>query len=200
MGISLWLVPPADVAARLRRIMNMETKTSGTSFPHFPPHVTLATVKTSPEAWDTLSNAIPTHQSTIPVTFKAVKTGDTYFMSLYVEVHDTGKLHELREHLKESLSPMPVPPIPHLSLFYIDDEKPEERVEMMEELIHTNRIVERGQDNVALDCSLPSTQDVMDDDLISGFIGAEIWIVKCDGPPNTWLSNTPLDPIKLLAE
>lgn len=183
--MSLWLVPPRDVAAKLRTIMDMKTPTakSPSSFPHFEPHITLCTVPSSTDVAE-LCAAIPKDQPVVPVDFKAVKVGQQYFMSVYVTVHDRGELATLREALKDELGEGSCPPVAHVSLFYIDDSEPEERAKMADRLRGEERIV-LGSDGVALDCSpdAPSRERV----LLSAFDGAEIWVAVCDGPVPTWV-------------
>jgi 2',3'-cyclic-nucleotide 3'-phosphodiesterase len=181
----LWLVPPNDVTDKLRTIMDMKTPShkSPSSFPHFHPHITLATV---PSDFDlkSLRQAVPVDQAALPVTFKAVEVGDKYFMSVYVTVNQNGLLGLLREHLVEALGESTVPPKAHVSLFYIDDSEPEERTKMMDELVKQKRIVDVGDERVALDCSeVPGTRS---EDVLDEFLGGEIWLVLCDGPVETW--------------
>ncbi|PSS35622.1 hypothetical protein PHLCEN_2v1445 [Hermanssonia centrifuga] len=183
MNVGLWLVPPADIAARLGQFMSLKPGIlkSASSFPHFPPHINLATVPTdSGGLYEELYSLIPRDYSAIPVTFKAVKIGGDMFPSLHVEIHDTGSLRVLRSIIANKLSEKSDEDPPRLALFYLHDDEPEERTRFMEELIHANRIVERGPDGVALDCTKPLAQDITDDDLVSGFVGGEIWIVRYD--------------------
>ncbi|KAJ3548158.1 hypothetical protein NM688_g5328 [Phlebia brevispora] len=189
MGISLWLVPPRDVAAKLRVIMDMKTASyrSPSSFPHFEPHVTLCTVPSSTEISE-LCSAIPKDQSVVPVTFKAVEVGPIYFMSVYATVHHKGELNALREALKAKLGEKAIPPVSHVSLHYIDDSEPEERTKLFDQLREEGRIVDLGKDSVALDCSLisPAANSSQAKDLVSEFAGGEIWVAVCDGPVPTW--------------
>lgn len=166
----------------------MKTKTSTfkspSSFPHFEPHVTLVTVPSSTPLSE-LRAAVPNNQPVVPVSFRSVDVGDKYFMSVYVTVHHAGELSTLRENLKESLGEQVVPPLAHVSLFYIDDSEPEERTKVAEQLRQDGRIVDKGKDQVALDCSERPSGDA-GKDLVDGFDGGEIWIALCDGPVQTW--------------
>jgi len=97
----------------------------------------------------------------------------------------------LRDHLKEKLGENAVPPLAHLSLFYIDDEDAGLRQTVVDRLKEDRRAAEvvdskdGSVKGVELDCSPGDERNV---DLIRGFTGSEIWIVLCDGPPNTWES------------
>lgn len=184
-GLSLWLVPPSDVADKLQTIMRTKTTTykSPSSFPQFHPHVTLATVP-STTAVEELRAAVPKNQPTIPVTFKAAEVGDKYFMSVYVTVYQNGVLGVLRDALTKALGEDKVPPMAHVSLFYIDDSEPEERIKLMHKLEKQGRIVERVDGRVGLDCSKVATSEP--GDIIEAFDGAEIWVALCDGPVETW--------------
>lgn len=167
----------------------MKTKTptykSPSSFPHFEPHVTLATVPSS-MSHDALRAAIPAHQPAVPVSFKSVEVGDKYFMSVYVTVHHSGELDTLREALKASLGEKAVPPVAHVSLFYIDDSEPEERTRAFDILRKQGRIVEKGEGKVALDCYDGAGSTGRQEDVVDGFDESEIWIAVCDGPVETW--------------
>ncbi|EKM55047.1 uncharacterized protein PHACADRAFT_255378 [Phanerochaete carnosa HHB-10118-sp] len=167
----------------------MRTKTSTfkspSSFPHFEPHVTLATVPSSTPL-DELRAAIPKDQPAVPVSFKSVDVGNKYFMSVYVTVYHAGGLDALREDLKKSLGERVVPPLAHVSLFYIDDSEPEERTKVVEQLKRDGRIVDKGEDKVALNYSEQHLESG-EDDAVDGFDGGEIWIALCDGPVPTWI-------------
>ncbi|THH27052.1 hypothetical protein EUX98_g7136 [Antrodiella citrinella] len=186
MGTSLWLVPDFETESpRLERIMSQKTDTakSPSSFPHFHPHVTLATVPSStPES--VLRSAIAASQPRVPVKFRSVDVGDKYFMSVYVTAQRTPELVQLREHLSKTLGDKTVPPVAHLSLFYIDDSDVAERVKIAASLREQGRVIdgpERG--SVQLDCT---EGDARGEDLLGGIAGHEIWIMECDGPVETW--------------
>ena len=149
-GISLWLVPTPEQTTLLKRIMAIKRSlpNSPSSFPDFQPHITLATTPTAAG----LKEAVPDNQHSICPKFRSVDVGDKYFMSVYARVHDTGALAELRQHLRARLGDAAVPPIPHVSLYYIDNADAGEREKVREELKNKGRIVERA-DGVALDCS-----------------------------------------------
>lgn len=162
--------------------MKTPSARSPSSFPRFEPHITLCTVPSSTNISDLLA-AIPKAQAAVPITFKSVEVGDKYFMSVYVTVHHAGELNTLRDKLKESLGEKAIPPVSHVSLFYIDDSEPEEKKKMADELRESGRIVNLGDEKVALDCSSSPGQGK---DLVSEFTGGEIWVAVCDGPVPGW--------------
>lgn len=184
IGLSLWLVPPSDVSDMLQTVMKLKTPgyQSPSSYPHFHPHVTLATVPSDTPV-ETLRAAIPADQRAIPVTFKAVEVGDKYFMSIYVVVYQDEFLGVLRDALGNALGEQTIPPKAHVSLFYIDNADAEERQKMADKLTEQGRIVELGEYMVALDCSAEGSEGT---DVVDGFNGGEIWIASCDGPVETW--------------
>ena len=175
------------MAAKLNRIMRRKTPTSKSpsSFPPFAPHITLCTVPSSMDTSE-LCSAVPKDQPVVPVTFKAVEVGSKYFMSVYVTVPHVEPLVSLRESLKEALGEQAVPPVAHVSLFYIDDSEPEEREKMASELRSEGRVIELEEGGVALDCSEASSGDPSSPDIVGGFIGGEIWVAVCDGPVPGW--------------
>ena len=156
---------------------------SPSSFPHFHPHVTLTTVPTTtPES--VLRDAILSSQPKVPVTFQSVDVGDKYFMSVYAVAQRTPELVALREHLSAVLGGKTVPPVPHLSLFYIDDVDVAERQKIATELREEGRVIDAPDGgSVKLDCSEGSKRG---EDVLSGFLGQEIWVMLCDGPVETW--------------
>ncbi|KAI0819065.1 hypothetical protein BC629DRAFT_695007 [Irpex lacteus] len=171
------------------------------SYAPFHPHITLTTVPSSTPL-STLLHAIPSSQSPIPVTFKEVKVGERYFMSVYVTVCQEGEeegrgLGELRAHLRKTLGEKTVPPVSHVSLFYIDDVDKEERGRVYEELVREGRIIELGEGKVGLDCSDhgegkeegegEGKEGKEEGDVVSGFVGGEIWVAECEGPVDTWV-------------
>ncbi|KAI0080556.1 hypothetical protein K474DRAFT_207938 [Panus rudis PR-1116 ss-1] len=202
LGLSAWLVPPPTVASKLTsQIMSLrppssslpKAPSSASSFPRFDPHITLLTVPSSTPLSE-IRDAIPTDQVKIPVRFKSADVGQKYFMSVFVTVHqgsDDGakELDELRNKLKERFGEGRVPPVSHVSLYYIDDPDADLREAVLEELKNQGRIVPQGNDGdssggeVALDCTEGSERGK---DLINGFEGTEIWLALCDGPVETW--------------
>ncbi|TCD66181.1 hypothetical protein EIP91_001675 [Steccherinum ochraceum] len=185
MGTSLWLVPDPETSSKLRRIMDKTTSgaTSPSSYPIFHPHLTLTTVpSTTPES--VLRDAIETTQVQVPITFKSVDVGPKYFMSVYAQAQRTPELIALRAHLSSKLGEKTVPPIPHMSMFYIDDADAGERQKLADLLREEGRVVDApGGGSVLLDCSEGEERGV---DVLGGFGGKEIWVMVCDGHPREW--------------
>lgn len=162
---------------------------SPSSFPDFQPHITLATTPTATN----LKEAIPANQAVIRPRFRSIDVGDKYFMSVYARVHDVDALADLRQHLRARLGDAAVPPIPHVSLYYIDNADAGERAKVREELKNKGRIIERAN-GIALDCSEDPGNTGSADDVLEGIDGEEIWIMQCNGPVPTW---EVLDKVKL---
>ncbi|KAL4246112.1 hypothetical protein ABKN59_003285 [Abortiporus biennis] len=185
MGTSLWLVPPPDKANLLSHtIMSLKTPgaQSPSSYPHFDPHITLATVPSSTPIAN-LRASIPHHQKPIPIRFKSLEVGSKYFMSVYVAIHHSPELVTLRENLQETLGNQAVPPLAHVSLFYIDDSDADERQKMADKLAEEGRVIVHDDESVTLDLT---EGDKRNQELLTGFEGGEIWIAVCDGPVPTW--------------
>lgn len=160
-----------------------DTSQSPTSFPHFHPHITLLTVPSDTDL-SNLRSAVPESQTRIPIRFKSVDVGHEYYMSVYVVVHHDPELTALRNSLKKSRPEDKVPPLSHVSLFYIDPSDAAERSKIRDILDSDGRIVDNGKEALTLDCSEGEQRGK---DLIDGFIGGEIWIALCDGPVETWV-------------
>ncbi|KAI0374664.1 hypothetical protein BV20DRAFT_383416 [Pilatotrama ljubarskyi] len=189
MGISLWLVPPASQATKIKHTMRVKPSSpprSSASFPPFDPHVTLAS---HPSDASALRAAIPSGQRAFGVRFKSLEVGDKYFMSVYVAVHSPpgSPLETLREHLREKLGEQAVPPVAHLSLYYIDDADKEERERTAETLRSELRVLESGRGE-ARSVSLACVDDdgEQEPEILDSFDGEEIWVVKCEGPVPEW--------------
>ena len=145
-GTSLWLVPSALDSNRLRTLMQVRlgpqssTTPSPSSFPAFHPHLTLATLPTSPASTAALRAAVTVspgahwQRAPVPLSFKSVDVGPKFFMSVYVAVHAPpgSPLARLRAHLRAALGDSEdpprngdgngsgktaVPPVPHISLY-----------------------------------------------------------------------------------
>jgi len=101
-------------------------------------------------------------------------------------VYDSTELVALRDHLKEKLGENTLTPPAHMSLFYGEDAGHRQTVaDQLKGDRHIVEIVDGSVKGLELDCSPGDERNV---DLIRGFTGSEIWIVLCDGPPNTWES------------
>ncbi|RDX47033.1 hypothetical protein OH76DRAFT_1406418 [Lentinus brumalis] len=189
MGISLWLVPNEEKTKKIETAMKIRPPTtkSPSSFPPFQPHVTLAS-SSDPAA---LRAAVPRGQSAIPVRFKSLEVGAKYFMSVFVAVHSSpgSPLENLREHLRASLGDAAVPPVAHLSLYYIDEADKGERENTARRLKSELRVLEGGrgeESEVKIACFYDDIEEEQDPELIDGFEGEEIWMVRCEGPVPDW--------------
>ncbi|CAL1705229.1 unnamed protein product [Somion occarium] len=165
MGLSLWLVPPEPQSTQISRIMSFKTNSakSPASFPRFHPHITLSSVSSDTDI-SNLRSAVPAGQVKVPIHFKSVDVGD-------------------KDNLKEALGEDTVPPLAHVSLFYIDDVDAGERQKIFEQLNEGGRIISKDDHSVALDCT---EGDARGQDVIDGFVACEIWIALCDGPVEAW--------------
>ena len=186
----MWLVPDVETSKKIETTMKIRPVAdtqSPSSFPRFHPHVTLAS---STDA-NALRAAIPSGQKSVPVSFKTLEVGDKYFMSVFVAVHSPpdSPLHLLREHLRAALGGRAIPPLPHLSLYYIDEADKEAREYTARKLKSELRVLEsgRGEDSaVKLACFYDDIEGEQDPELIEGFAGVEVWLVKCEGPVPDW--------------
>lgn len=208
-GIALWLVPSEPESALLQQLMSRHPKPTAQrtpSYPHFHPHVTLATIRpTKPGETTTTASpspsfplydnpdpttllaireAIPLGQRALRVRFARVLTGDTYFLSIYVALAPSSELAQLRAALVPVAGPGPAPPaFPHLSLFYVGDEEAHARVRLLQEL-EREGVVKHSADglSVALRCGGEDGGE----GVLEGFTGTQIWIVDCEGPVEGW--------------
>lgn len=202
MGISLWLVPSAPESALLQQLMNRHPERGAEhSFPHFHPHITLATLRaavasepsTATAACDstvlTLREAVPLGQRAVPVRFARVVAGDHYFRSVFVALAPSPELVRLRAALAAAGTPHP-PAFPHLSLYYIADEEAHTRERLLQELEREN-VVRPAADGleVVLVCAgagADAAGSQTADGALAGFTGTQIWIVDCEGPVEGW--------------
>ncbi|KAH9981125.1 2',3'-cyclic-nucleotide 3'-phosphodiesterase [Lactifluus volemus] len=209
-SITLWLVPSEPEAALLQQLMDRRPEQSAHhSFPHFHPHVTLATLKpasttTSSESTSAatsetndasnreraatllaLREALPLGQPAVDIRFERVVTGDHYFRSVYIVLQRSRELVELREALGTTIRGPEPPAFPHLSLYYIADEDAHERARVLQELERDNvvgRSANPGRGGVMLKCA-SGEGDVV---ALDGFLGTQIWIMDCEGPVEGW--------------
>ena len=200
IGISLWLVPNEEDSERIRLVMqNRPTAptNSPSSFPTLHPHITLATTSDA----GALRAALPPNQPAVPVRFKSVDVGNKYFMSVYVAVHspDGSPLETLRAHLRIALGDAVVPPLPHLSLYYIDEEDRDARVRTLRELHAHSRVIgtlaedsrsvtaANNDGTVGLGCHTGrEPNESGSSDVLRQIEGEEIWLVRCEGPVEGW--------------
>jgi len=180
MGLSLWLVPTQETYYKLARIMHVHPSQakSPLSYPPIDPHVTLASFPTRTDL-GSIRDSIPPNQPKVPVTFKSVDVGEVYFRSVYAVCHPSPELLELHKGIHERIKLDPkTPSFPHMSLYYIDDSEPDERARIRDELVSQEKVRTINDEAVGLDSG--------DGDFLTGYEGAEIWIVSCEGPVPEW--------------
>jgi 2',3'-cyclic-nucleotide 3'-phosphodiesterase len=182
-------VPSEPESALLQQFMNRHPKPGAEhSFPHFHPHVTLATLQHSSSAERdsivlTLREAVPLGQRTVPVRFSRVVAGDHYYRSIFVALAPSPDLVSLRAALAAADTPHP-PAFPHLSLYYIADEEAHTRERLLQELERENLVRQAADGHeVVLECGAGSGTA---DGALAGFTGTQIWIVDCEGPVEGW--------------
>ncbi|KAI0028511.1 hypothetical protein K488DRAFT_89659 [Vararia minispora EC-137] len=141
------------------------------SYPSFHPHITLASIPSGPGVLEVLRASLPTGQCSIPVNFASLETGDHYFRSVYIAV-------------KPSREPN-TPRFPHVSVYYIADTEAQRREETVEALKEEG-IAVNTHESVTIDCSKTLENCKGHGSCVSGFRSAEVWIVLCDGPVETW--------------
>ncbi len=168
--------------------------TKPSSFPTFHPHVTLATISDV----GALRAALPPNPPAVPVRFKSAEVGNKYFMSIYVVVHspDGSPLQNLRSHLRTALGGAAVPPIPHVSLYYIDDADKDTRSTTLQDLHAHSRVIGAlvgdsvtadSDGTVGLSCYAGSEPNEADSpNILREIKSEEIWLVRCEGPVEGW--------------
>jgi len=140
-------------------------------------------------------------QTALPVTFKSIEVGDTYFRSVYIAIHESPELSALHQRITSQLKNLCCveprsPCFPHMSLYYIDDSEPDERQMVADQLLSSGRVIKDGKDRITLDCFSDNHRV---GHKLFGFDGGEIWVVNCQGPVEEWevlekvaLPSTPL--------
>lgn len=172
---------------------HLRSKPPSNSYPHFHPHITLASTASSTPL-NSITSSLPKDLSAIPVTFQSLNVGDHFFQAVYLSVHLSPALSALHSSIytASSVFVCKTPNFPHMSLFYIDDTEAEERTRMGKQLETTGTARRLGDSCFELKCSADGEEEWM-----GGFLAEEIWIVDCDGPVEGWNSKV-LQRIKLL--
>jgi 2',3'-cyclic-nucleotide 3'-phosphodiesterase len=166
-GTSLWLVPsPSSFAATaLQNLIASLSKTH--SSPSFPPHITLANLPACisiPEIISSLSS-----EEKIKVAFEEVRTGKTFFQSVFAAIQASSRLSQLHEHVHKTLGVQAkTPEFAHLSLYYGDEGKEEMATQLQEDGV------------VELDAGRCIVAGV------HNFMVEDIWVVQCQGRPEEW--------------
>lgn len=151
------------------------------SYPSLVAHITLASPIPSSLSTATILSSVPARDlrgdAPLQVRFKSIDVGDTYWRSVYITIDPTPEMLKLRDDIHaalrkhEGVNPT-APHFPHMSLYYIDDSEPDER-NVAKNRLFTSKQAEEYADGVKLG-NLP------------GFEGAEIWVVRCEGPVEEW--------------
>jgi len=164
-----------------------ESKSSSTrSYPHFTPHITLASGLPSSINIDNIRGCV-SGRTAVHVAFKSISVGDTYFRSVYLNIHKSAELSALHQCINNELKKLNnvetlSPCFPHMSLYYIDDSEAGERQLVAGELLSSGRIVGDGGDKIT--CFTDT--DPVGHHTLCGFDGDEIWIVNCKGLVDQW--------------
>ncbi|KAG0702824.1 hypothetical protein DFH29DRAFT_919918 [Suillus ampliporus] len=139
MGYALWLVPSEPQYGALHSLMNFRPQHYGSSthstrsYPHFDPHITLATF--SCPYRPSLYQFLPLDVNSTPVYFQSMKVGNNYLGSLSILISKSRELMDLHnlvvKHLeKVNKIPATSRSFPHMSLFYLDEAFQGERLQL----------------------------------------------------------------------
>lgn len=159
MGISLWIVPPTSdpVTPKLKEIITTLSKKR--SSPSFHPHITLASLPQC-VSLEEITACLLTVKGPVSINFEKIRTGETYFQSVFIAIEATQSILALHEHIHRALGVQPkTPEFPHLSLYYGNEEK----AQIAEE-----------------------TSSLLNGNTSGGFQAKEIWVVNCEGKPESW--------------
>lgn len=136
--------------------------------PIFQPHITFGTFPSDLDV-STIESALANVDLRRNIRFADVKTGSTFFQSVFIAVVPNPVLEELLKTVHDTLGlPTKTPEFPHMSLFYGDHRKQEIADELR--LSGTVKEVEGGVSVAG----------------IHGLKLAAPWIVLCDGPVSEW--------------
>ncbi|KAJ7632906.1 2',3'-cyclic-nucleotide 3'-phosphodiesterase [Roridomyces roridus] len=175
-GLALWLVPSDADTAKLKTIMDIHPSL------RFQPHITVASLP--PDIPHDLEHTLSSISQEFRVSFDTVEIGDHFFRSVYIAVHPSDEMLALHRavHTKLGIINPRTPKYPHMSLCYISDEDAPERTKYLQQLQSSGRI---RQDGTSV--SLNSREgDGSEDVWVSGFQAAELWLVDCTGPVDSW--------------
>jgi len=183
-GIALWLVPPPDSAAAIALThLNAYRPTSSSprSYPIFAPHITLASIPSSPSTVARLREAVPSGLTApLHVRFAALEVGDHFFRSVLLAIERNVEIVALHAHIHAALGSTDhpnTPRFPHLSVYYIADEDEARRREAAEKVREEGMVVDVDGGVAVVG---PGGERV------EGFIATEVWIAQCDGPVEGW--------------
>lgn len=156
----------------------------------FEPHITLGTVPSDTPV-ELLRQAIPADTQPLTVKFSRAESQDTFFRSAIVHCERTSELDSLLLTVKSSLEgpggdalkggvKVQAIDFPHVSLYYIDDERAEQRKPALEQMFEDGTLVQE-EDGLAIRLGGEGKED-----LVRGFVAEEIWVALCDGPLDEW--------------
>jgi len=174
-GISLWLVPLQKERNALQKVIDSIAEERHSDA--FEPHITLASLSlgTSTEGWTDAIGAQLQHHVPILATFDKVRTGNTFFHSVFADIQRDEKLFAFREDIVASITRgrAPDPKLrqdwyPHVSFFY--GSPPQTEKEGIVKALEDNWRDEEGR-TVAE---------------IKQFEANEVWIVQTDGHVKEW--------------
>ncbi|KAL5772105.1 hypothetical protein ACOSQ2_012029 [Xanthoceras sorbifolium] len=137
---SVWAIPPDEVGARLRKLMDGLSSDFGG--PHFQPHVTVVgaislTADGAMEKFRSACEGLRAYNCTVD----RVATGSFFYQCVYLLLHPTPEVAEASAHCCSHFGyKNSTPYMPHLSLLYgdlTDDEKKkaQEKVNILDESI-----------------------------------------------------------------
>lgn len=132
-----------------------------------------------------LLEVVPENHQPLRANFQSLVVGDHYFRSVFIDIQPTQELVDFQNQISTDLRRRGLetraPRFPHLSLCYIADEDESDRDRTAQALRDTG-VVRRTADAqvISLQCG---------DVSLSGFDGAEVWMVNCEGPVETWQVN-----------
>jgi 2',3'-cyclic-nucleotide 3'-phosphodiesterase len=213
-GIALWLVPSEPESALLQQLMSRHPKpTTQHSFPHFHPHVTLATIRparpgetttttasssSSPSPKDAsdhpdpdpttllaIREAIPLGQPALRVRFARALTGDHYFRSIYMALAPSLELAQLRAALALApvVGPGPAPPAFPHLSLFYIGDEEAHARVRLLQELEREGVVRDSADGLSVALRCGDEDGA---GVLEGFTGTQIWIVDCGGPVEGW--------------
>jgi len=187
-------VPSRSDAEKLETVMRRFDASASTepasegSFPNFEPHVTLASLPLDTPV-SAIRACIPQDQKQINIAFRSLEIGSHYFRSVYLAVNLSPELSALHQEVHAALRIDPkTPAFPHVSLCYVTDKDAEKG--LRRQFAESLRVKEES-DGISLGVDDEGDES---EDGMAGFRADEIWVVRCEGPVETW---EVLDIIKL---
>lgn len=140
---------------------------------------------------DAVESAISKIQAPPICKFASVDVGSEYYRSVYIAIQLTSEMSSLHQHILEELNVEPLTPaFPHLSLCYItnaDADSKGEREKYRQVLQDSGKIQIKGKDsqNQGVTICRPGASD--GGEWLDHFVAHEIWVVRCEGPVESWV-------------